>query len=102
MIFMIRNWNTFETVTGAHMKLRRGATNKVFGFPISCFPVCNTTKRISFGWVQGGRNNEVISVWSSGGMCKVNTFFFFNSVACFFIKPKASQLPRILKQHGTS
>jgi hypothetical protein len=52
-----------------HGKLRMGA-DKFLALPISYFPLCSRTKRIFLGCVK-----EVINVWSSGEICRVNTRF---------------------------
>jgi hypothetical protein len=63
-----------------------GRFDKFSAFPTSCFPVCNTTKRIFLGWVK-----EVKSVRGA---------HFFNPIACFLYKTK--DLPSPLVSAATS
>jgi hypothetical protein len=39
--------------------------------------------------------NEAISVWSSGGICRVNTFFFDPVASCFLYKAKDLSAPLV-------
>jgi hypothetical protein len=53
--------------------VRKGA-DKSLAFPVSYFLVSSATKRIFLGWVKEVRK-KIISLWNSGGICRVNTFF---------------------------
>jgi hypothetical protein len=42
---------------GIRCKIRRGG-GKSLAFPVSYFPICSTTKRISLGWVKEVRTTK--------------------------------------------
>jgi hypothetical protein len=58
---------------------------------ISCgWEVCSTTKRI-LEWVKEVRTTNLLV--ELRGICRVNTFFLFNSVACFPYRANTYQTP---------
>jgi hypothetical protein len=79
-------------------KLCRGA-DKSLAFLISPTGGLRHNQK-NFSWMsKGSSNNEVISTWSSVGICTVNTFFSILQLVVFFIKPKTYQPPSYTALH---
>jgi hypothetical protein len=71
--------------------LRKG-TEKSLAFLISYFLICSTSKRIFLDRLKKLEQRCHKCVWSSGGICRVNTFF--NPVACCLLyKAKGLSAP---------
>jgi hypothetical protein len=73
--------------------IQRGA-DKSLAFPIFLFAA-----QLKEFFLDGLKKLEqrIISVWSSGGICGVNTFFSVLKLVVFFIKPKTYQPPSYIR-----